>query len=350
MNPIRPRTALLLTLAMLAALAVAGSLALYRALAAPPAPSGPAVPVADGSAGYLFRIPRGASAASVAAALEEAGRIRSARAFVILARLSGRDAKLKAGTYRLSAGASVPALLAILSAGKRAEVEVTIPEGLTLRMIADLLERSGVCATDAFRAAASEKQLLDELNIPAPTAEGYLFPDTYRFELDMDPADAVRTMVRAFRTAVGGIPRLAGLSAPALHEKVILASVVEREYRVADEAPLMASVFSNRLKIGMPLQSCATVVYVITEKLGKPHPSTVYYADLQIRDAYNSYLHRGLPPGPISSPGRTSLQAVSDPPPSEYLYFRLLDAESGRHRFSRSLDEHAQPTLSVKGF
>jgi len=105
-----------------------------------------------------------------------------------------------------------------------------------------------------------------------------------------------------------------------LHERVILASIIEREYRVPEDAPLIASVFINRLAVHMPLQSCATVVYVLTEHKGKPHPSIVTYDDLRIQDEYNTYVHRGLPPGPISNPGEISLRAALFPPHTDYLY------------------------------
>jgi UPF0755 protein len=121
---------------------------------------------------------------------------------------------------------------------------------------------------------------------------------------------------------------------------VILASIVEREYRLDEEAPLMAGVFKNRLDIGMALQSCATVEYVITEIQGKPHPEVLSTRDTEIRDPYNTYIRPGLPPGPIASPGMIALKAAFNPTKSDYLYFRLVEADSGRHYFSRTLDDH----------
>jgi UPF0755 protein len=129
-----------------------------------------------------------------------------------------------------------------------------------------------------------------------------------------------------------------------------LASIVEREYRAIDEAPLIAGVFYNRLRIGMPLQSCATVEYVITEIQGKPHPERLFDRDTEIRDPYNTYIRSGLPPGPISVPSRIALDAVFHPQASDYLYFRLINPAEGRHYFSRTLDEHIQAgALYVKG-
>jgi UPF0755 protein len=174
--------------------------------------------------------------------------------------------------------------------------------------------------------------------------EGYLFPDTYLFPRDYPAGRVIRTMADNFflRLAVlsgtGGPP--AELPAAELYKGVILASIVEREYRVDDEAPLMAGVFYNRLGIGMALQSCATVEYVITEIQGKPHPETLYTRDTEIRDPYNTYTRPGLPPGPICSPGTTALNAVFNPASSDFLYFRLIDPAAGRHYFSRTLDDH----------
>jgi UPF0755 protein len=134
--------------------------------------------------------------------------------------------------------------------------------------------------------------------------------------------------------------RIMSMSPEELNKLVILASIVEREYRLDEEAPLMAGVFKNRLDIGMALQSCATVEYVITEIQGKPHPEVLSTRDTEIRDPYNTYMRPGLPPGPIASPGAVALKAVLNPTKSDYLYFRLIEADSGRHYFSRTLDDH----------
>jgi len=157
-------------------------------------------------------------------------------------------------------------------------------------------------------------------------------------------------MVETFKRRVAeALPESASLSPQELHERLILASIVEREYRVPGEAPLMASVFSNRLRIGMALQSCATVVYVITEELGKPHPELLLFRDLEIESPFNTYLNRGLPPAPIANPGLVALLAALEPEKTEYLYFRLVDAAAGRHKFSVTYDEHEDAApLAVK--
>lgn len=298
--------------------------------------------------GVLVVVREGAGAAAVARDLESAGAVRNALFFRLVARLRGEESSLKSGTYRIGPGQGTWQVLDLIVSGKQALLRVTVPEGYTLSQTASLLERLGVARAADFLAAAKDPALIKELGIPAQSLEGYLFPDTYFLPPQYPAADVVRGMVSAFRAKLASaIPEASGLSAKDLQERLILASIIEREYRLADEAPLMASVFYNRLRIGMALQSCATVVYVITEKLGKPHPDIIYDRDLKIVDPYNTYSHRGLPPGPICSPGLTALQAVFRPASTKYLYFRLVDADAGRHHFSESLEEHNEATALV---
>lgn len=310
--------------------AAAGALAL--SLAARPAEGiGPDV---------LFTVAKGSSAQDVAADLKSGGYIRSVLAFKLIAKATGVGSSLKAGSYRIKPGMGAKDILDALVSGKQALIRVTLPEGFTVSQIGSLLERLGLGPASTFSEAARSPALLAELGIPARSAEGYLFPDTYFFPAGFAAADGIRSMVKAFRERVAAIPEAASLSPKELHERIVLASIVEREYKSPDEAPMMASVFYNRLKLRMALQSCATVVYVITERLGKPHPEVVYDRDLKIDDPYNTYEHAGLPPGPISNPGLNSLRAVFYPAASRYLYFRLVDPGAGKHHFSLSLEEH----------
>ncbi len=246
---------------------------------------------------------------------------------------------------------SSSAIVDAMAAGKLASIRVTVPEGFTMGQTARLMESKRICTRSEFIAAATDPVLLKSLGIPAKSAEGYLFPDTYEFPPGSLAEEIVATMVKAFRAALArDLPSFSGLPAMELHEKVILASIVEREYRVAEEAPLIASVFSNRMRIGMALQSCATVVYVLTERLGQAHPEVLSKQDIAVKDPYNSYQQRGLPPGPISSPGMVALKAAFMPPKTDYLYFRLVDGDAGTHYFSRNLDEHIQAaTIRTKG-
>jgi len=327
---------------MCAALLVCGLVALGFAAYLLQSPDGP-------EATELFTIAKGESMVSVAERLESGGMIRSSPLLRAFARISGADAKIKAGTYELRNGMSARSILDLFVAGRQALVRFTLPEGFTLRQAAALLDQKGIAEADDFLSAADSPELLSELGIPAASLQGYLFPDTYYFPIAYGGEAVARAMVGAFRERVSALAEAAALGPRELHAKIILASIIEREYRLPEEAPLMAGVFANRLRIGMALQSCATVVYVITELLGKPHPEALFDRDLKIDDPFNTYLHPGLPPGPIANPGLTAIDAALRPAKTDYLYFRLVDADQGRHRFSRTLEEHAGArTFSVK--
>ena len=293
--------------------------------------------------GVLFlEVKGGETASSVGKRLQNAGVIRNQYFWYLLFRFGGDY--VKTGAYRIELPASQVKIRSVLTAGDQLLVKVTIPEGLTLKKTAAIFENEGICTAEEFIAAASLPDILEDYRIPGPTMEGYLYPDTYLFPFAYPAAKVVRAMADVFFQRLDSIIPEGGLSISAaeLNNHVILASIVEREYRVTEEAGLMAGVFYNRMKSGMALQSCATVEYVITEIQGRPHPEQLFNRDLEIRDPYNTYLRPGLPPGPISAPGETALKAVFHPVQSDYLYFRLTDPTSGRHYFSRTLDDHIQ--------
>lgn len=294
-------------------------------------------PVAKSGEAELFTVSRGSSVLAITAALEKQSLVRSSFFASVLTRL--RNYSLKAGTYRISPRLRTTAILELIHEGKQETLRITVPEGLTITKTARLLEDAGVVSRHEFEQSSRNPELLARFGIPAGSAEGFLFPDTYTFHYGVDADDIVATMLSTFFRKTAELENLPE-SREKLFEKVILASIVEREYRVAREAPLIASVFSNRLKIGMGLQSCSTVEYIITEIQGKPHPERLLAEDLEIPSDYNTYLWAGLPPGPIANPGLTALTAVLDPPGSPYLYFRLTDPVQGTHVFTRSLDEH----------
>jgi UPF0755 protein len=198
----------------------------------------------------------------------------------------------------------------ILVSGRQLLVRVTVPEGFTLRKTAAALESAGITTAADFLAAASSPELLKTFGIPVSTFEGYLYPDTYFFPRNFPATQVVRKMADTFFRRLGELaPESKSMGSDELFRRVVIASIVEREYRAADEAPLMAGVFFNRLRIGMALQSCDTVEYVITEIQGKPHPEVLYNRDIAIPHPYNTYVNAGLPPGPISAPGSVRLAA-----------------------------------------
>jgi len=293
--------------------------------------------IEDGA--FYIDVRRGESAQSVGLRLERAKLIKNRFFWNLICRW--KKEHVKTGTYRLELPASPIAIHSLLVSGKQILYRVTIPEGVTLKKMAVILEEAGICSAEDFLNAASDPQITGAYRIPNATMEGYLFPDTYLFQQEYPAEQVIKTMADNFYKRIENIdPSVVKMSSQELNEKVILASIVEREYRVEDEAPLMAGVFFNRLRINMALQSCATVEYIITEIQDKPHPAVIYNRDLEIRDPYNTYLWPGLPPGPISAPGIVALQAVLFPEKTDFFYFRLNDPASGRHYFSRTLDEH----------
>jgi len=291
----------------------------------------------DGS--FYVDIRRGESSQSAGMRLERAGLIRNRYFWNLYCRFDKEH--IKNGTYKIEIPVNMVTVHSLLVEGKQILYRVTIPEGVTLSKMALILEEAGICNSQEFLTSARSEEIINQYGIPNNSMEGYLFPDTYLFPHDYPPHMVIKTMIENFYNKIESIdPSVTNLDKKELNDKVILASIVEREYRVTEEAPVMAGVFLNRLRINMALQSCATVEYIITEIQGKPHPPVIYNQDLEIRDPYNTYLRPGLPPGPISAPGLVALRAVIFPENTEYFYFRLNDPATGRHYFSRSFDEH----------
>jgi UPF0755 protein len=296
-----------------------------------------------------FEVYKGESAMSVGRRLEDAGIIKSRYFWYILSRLN--KGLIKTGIYQLELPATQVQIHEILVSGKQMLTKVTVPEGVTLTKIAAILAEAEICEAADFLAAASDREMLDTYRILGETMEGFLYPDTYLFPHTYPALLVVKSMADTFFQRLTELDVQAlDMTPEALYQRVIIASIVEREYRVHEEAALMAGVFYNRLAINMPLQSCATVEYVITEILGKPHPAVLSTKDTEIPSPYNTYMQRGLPPGPISAPGAIALHAAFNPVSSDYLYFRLVNNAEGRHYFSKTFDEHIQAgLLYVKG-
>lgn len=246
------------------------------------------------------------------------------------------------GLYKISPNMNYAQIIEIFATGKKEILKVSIPEGLTISKIAKILEENEICNAQKFIEAAHDKELLTKLNINADSAEGYLFPDTYYFDYGMPESGVVTLMVNTFKNQIKQLSGFENLTAEKLHEIVTLASIVEREYRLPEEAPLIASVFTNRIKNSIGLYSCATVEYVITEILGKEHPKRIFESDLKIDNPYNTYMYSGLTPGPISNPGKVALQAAAKPAKTDYFYFQVADPSIGKHVFNKTFSEHVQ--------
>lgn len=301
---------------------------------------GPSFTPAGAGDAQRVSIPGGSSAGQIAAELEQAGLVRSSTAFVLAVRWYGKTDSLQAGTYELAPSMSLRELIFKLYQGQvvNTAVRVTIPEGSTLPQIGLILEAKGLFSQAEFLAAAAKASLPYAYlaQIPANTKnrlEGYLFPDTYEFHADASPDSVIRTMVGRFDAVV--TPLLAASAQReqfSLHQIVTMASIVEREAIKSMERPRIAGVFYNRLRRGMLLQSCATVQFVIGR------PGKLYYVDLEAESPYNTYIHAGLPPGPIANPGLASLKAALSPEDTAYLFF--VARGDGSHIFSRTYAEH----------
>ncbi|TFG65188.1 MAG: endolytic transglycosylase MltG, partial [Spirochaetales bacterium] len=295
---------------------------------------GKAVASADAS----FSITKGENLHSLARRLYGERIIHSARFLRLLARALKTETLFKAGTYTIPAGSTTLAIHDLFVEGTQTLVKVTVPEGFTLSRIARLLEEKGLVKADDFKTVCMDRSFLEYFRIPGKSAEGYLFPDTYFFSPAMDARDLADDMITNFYKRLGEIvPGYETMKPADLYDKIIVASIVEREYRVASDAPKIASVFYNRLKINMGLGSCATIEYIITDIEGKPHPEYLKKEDLEIKSNYNTYMWAGLPPWPISNPGLIALKAAFYPEKSSYMYFLLKDPATGEHVFTNSI-------------
>ena len=299
------------------------------------APIGPPAGISDQQAIYVDIAP-GTGTQAIAAQLQRAGVLRSRFAFLLLRAVKG--GKLMAGEYRFNHPAPATEVYARILRGDVYTIPLTIPEGYNIFDIAQAVESAGLGSRDAFLAAErSQTALIRDLSPNAPSLEGYLFPDTYRFTHHTTPAQMLAAMVKRFRQVAAQI----GLTAnpgqdPA--STVILASLIEKEVNQDSERPLVASVFTNRLAQGMPLATDPSVIYAAL--LDGRYRGAIYASDLQSDSPYNTYRQTGLPPGPICNPGIAALKAALAPATTSYLYF-VADAQ-GHSRFSATLKEHSQ--------
>lgn len=277
-----------------------------------------------------------------AESLSAKGIIGSPALFRFYARVTGRDRGIKAGTYLLERGSSWNAALTALTEGRGLVYTVTIPEGWTIATMIPALAREVKVSEDSLQVAVADSAMRDRLEVATPTLEGYLFPETYVFPDGVTAREIVRTMVRQFerRWKPEWNARLDSLGMTR-HEIVTLASIIEKEARVADERPVISGVYHNRLKRGMLLQADPTIQYA----LGR-HRARVLYRDLRVDSPYNTYRYPGLPPGPIASPGDASIEAALYPASVPYLYF--VAHPDGHHEFRRTLREHNEAVRQMR--
>jgi UPF0755 protein len=292
------------------------------------APFGPSVET-------FVELEKGSSTLQMGRQLEAAGVVRSQFAFDLVR--WWKRGTLKAGEYRFDHPVAVTEVYARISRGDVYTRTVVIPEGSSLFEIAARLEQAGFGTRQSFlEGAAKEVGLVADLDPRATSLEGYLFPDTYHFARKFTPAQICTAMVKRFKVVAGQL----GLKGN-VHAVVTLASLVERETAVAAERPLVAGVFENRMARKMPLMTDPSVIYGL--ELNGRWRGAIYASDLKFDTPYNTYLHAGLPPGPVANPGVRSLRAAMEPTKSNYLYFVAAGADpQGHSRFASSLEEHAK--------
>jgi UPF0755 protein len=289
------------------------------------------------SAEQFVEIPQGAGTRGIRDRLVAAGVIRDAATFRIALWASGEGRRLKAGEYRFDREMTPFEVIDKLARGDVYVVNVTFREGLTVAEMSAIFESHGIGPASAFVSAAANAGPVHELDPSANDLEGYLFPETYALPRHVEANALVRLMVSRFEHVFTSELRQAAAARNlTVRQAVTLASIVEKETAKAEERPLVAAVYLNRLRINMALQCDPTVIYALL-KAGR-YSGNLHREDLNLDSPYNTYRHPGLPPGPIASPGRASLEAVVHPADADYLYF--VSRNDGSHEFARTLEEH----------
>lgn len=307
-------------------------------------------PVAVSNEPVTITIQQGETPAAIARKLERAGVIRSAEHFGVLAGLMGVGNTLKAGEYELARGQPTAVVIDRLRRSVTVpQYVLTLVEGWRSEQMAEHLERKGIASVAEFQAALAATDYTAPFlaqRPPGASLEGYLFPDTYFFTIKATPRDIVARLLATFHEKFPPeLQQQAMAQGLTLHQAVTLASIVEREAVVPEERPVIASVYLNRLREGMPLQADPTTQYAIA---ANPESVAKYgwwkrdltEDDLKVRSPYNTYVVPGLPPGPIANPGAASLRAVAQPAQTDYLYF--VAKPDGSHAFARTLEEHTR--------
>ncbi|MDH5202525.1 MAG: endolytic transglycosylase MltG [Nitrospirota bacterium] len=289
-----------------------------------------------------IQIPKGATFRQAIEIFSKEKLIRDKNLLLFVGRVSGLDRKIRTGYYSIYESISPLDIFKMLKKGQIIEYEVTIVEGDSLREIAEKLSEKGIMSKDDFVILSSDEDFLASYTIDAPTFEGYLFPDTYKIPKGMDPEDVVGTMINKMREQYAGKLRTRtaelGLSE---REVLTLASIIEKEAKTDEERPLISAVYHNRLRKGILLQADPTSIYGIKSSREK-----ITLKDLQRRTPYNTYVIKGLPPGPIASPGIKSISAAVYPADVPYIYF--VSNDDGTHRFSVTREEHIAAVKSYR--
>ena len=312
------------------------------------------LPVQPGGTQFVLLRP-GSSSRRIAADLQSAGVIRSARAFLLIHYTLGST--LKAGEYKFDQPATARQIHDRLARGDIYVHTITIPEGYNLYDIAGVVQLAGLgSAQDFLNAAKGDVSQVRDLDPQAASLEGYLFPDTYGFTRTQSMHDIIAVMVHRFRREAAQLGLICAVHQPPpssesgaagcadIHAVVTMASIVEKETAAPEERPMVAGVYYNRLQHRIALAADPTVIYA-TLVSGR-YTGAIHQSDLQSDSPYNTYRHAGMPPGPIANPGRASLEAALHPAKTDFLYF--VSNGNGRHRFARTLDEHSRNVAAYR--
>jgi UPF0755 protein len=290
-------------------------------------------------------IPRGTSSLEISRQLERDGIVRSWALFLGYVNICRWSHSLQAGEYRFAEKLTIPQVADKLVRGLVYYHEVTIPEGFSIFDIAGLVAQKGLASPESFRNAVKDSRLLDDLVPDARGLEGFLFPDTYRFPRSLSADEMAHQMVDRFRQMHSRhFEADVKKSSMSLREVITLASLVEKETGIDEERQLVSSVFHNRLKRHIPLQCDPTVIYAA--RLRGTFHGEISQADLEMPSPYNTYIHSGLPPGPIANPGLCSILAALEPASTDYLYF--VSDNRGHHVFSSTLEQHSRAVAAYR--
>ena len=292
----------------------------------------------------IFIVKKGSGLKTIAADLRRKGLIKNQSLFIVMAILRGECKNLKAGEYSLNLSMSPVTIFNVLTSGTIKTYSLTIPEGFTAEQIANTLGKTNLINKNEFAALVNDKEIAVSYNIDGQGLEGYLFPDTYLISRNMEARDLIDIMVKHFRRVFKEVTesrKFAASQSLSEREVVTLASIVEKETANPEERPVIASVFLNRLKRGMRLESDPTVIYGLEKFNGN-----LTRRDILTPTQYNTYIIYGLPPGPIANPGRESLMAVINPTITDYLYF--VSKNNGSHYFSETLSEHNRAVVKYQ--
>ena len=292
-----------------------------------------------------LEINKGEGLRAISRKLERNGVVSSQNLFILYVMYQGLQDSLKAGEYEFESGSTMSQVADKIARGDVVVYKITVPEGLTVNQIAELLQEKGFSDKDDFIGLTRDKELQSRLlGDGTASFEGYLFPDTYTYIKGATALELIEMMVKRFNTVYGSLTPERANNNLTDSEIIILASIIEKETGAPEERMLVSAVFHNRLRKGMKLDSDPTVIY----GLGEGFEGSLRRSDLERKTDYNTYMIKGLPPGPISNPGKASISAALDPAEVDFLYFVSKGDGSGTHKFSSNYKDHKRAVIEYR--